>query len=110
MIKQFEQQGYTLITADSADAEILRSRVVNTISNRENKSKDAKKKWVTRADSLAVIINNNVLQGDDDRQRHCLVFSVPANDGSARQCAVESRTHHLAGQGMLQKNTAYICC
>jgi putative methyltransferase len=44
VVKQFEQQGYTMITADSADAEILRSRVVNTITNRENKTKEAKKK------------------------------------------------------------------
>ena len=46
VVKQFEQQGYTMITADSADAEILRSRVVNTITNRENKTKEVKKKCV----------------------------------------------------------------
>jgi hypothetical protein len=44
VISKFQQDGYALITADSPDAALLRSRVVNTISNRENKTKEAKKK------------------------------------------------------------------
>jgi hypothetical protein len=58
VVKQFEQQGYTMITADSADAEILRSRVVNTITNRENKTKEAKKKCVSQEVFRTSLINN----------------------------------------------------
>jgi len=44
VIKKFENQGYNMITAESADSELLRSRVVNTITNRETKNKGNKKK------------------------------------------------------------------